>query len=226
MKGLLGTKVGMTQIFDADGNRIPVTVITVGGNVVVQKKSAAGKDGYAAIKIGYGDVHKHEKEGTEPRFRLSKPRVGVFTKAGIEAPRKHVQEIRMSEAEVDTYEVGQELTAQMFAAGEWVDVVGTSKGRGYTGVMKRHNFSGGKASHGVHEYFRHGGSIGCSAYPARVIKGKKMAGQHGNTRVTVQNLRVVAVRPDDNALLVKGAVPGPRGGLITIKSAVKKLHVG
>ena len=224
MKGLIGKKVGMTQVFDADGNRIPVTVIEVGGNVVVQKKSTTGKDGYSAIKLGYGDVHKHEKDGTEPRWRLSKPRVGVFTKAGIDAPRKHVAEVRVREEELDQYEVGQILGADLFATGEFVDVCGTSKGRGYTGVMKRHNFKGAKGSHGVHEYFRHGGSIGSSAYPSRVFPGKKMAGQHGNARVTVQNLRVIDILPEDNAILVRGAVPGPNGGIVTVKQAIKKIQ--
>jgi large subunit ribosomal protein L3 len=224
MKGLIGKKVGMTQIFDRDGNRVPVTVIEVGGNVVVQKKSAHGKDGYSAVKIGFGEVHKHEKDGEEPRWRLSKPRVGVFTQAGIDEPRKHLREFRVSEEALDDYEVGAELGADHFRAGEFVDVTGTSKGHGYTGVMKRHNFAGAKSSHGVHEYFRHGGAIGASAYPARVIKGKKMPGQHGATRATIQNLTVVDVLPEDQAILVKGAVPGPNGGIVTIQSAVKKIQ--
>lgn len=226
MKGLLGRKVGMTSIFDETGNKIPVTVIDVSSNVVVQKKSAAGKDGYSAVKIGFGLVHKHEKDGAEPRWRLTAPRVGVFAKAGIETPRSVTREIRITEPELDRYEVGQELGPDQFRAGELIDVTGTSKGRGFTGVMKRHNFAGGKASHGVHEYFRHGGSIGTSAWPARVWKGRKMAGQHGNARVTVQNLRIAAIRPDDQAILVRGAVPGPNGGVVLLRSAVKKLHAG
>ena len=224
MKGLIGKKVGMTQLFDADGNRIPVTVIEVGGNVVVQKKSESGKDGYAAVKLGFGKAHKHEKAGTTPRWRLSKPRAGVFTKAGIDTPRTEVREIRLREDDLDQYEVGQELGAELFAAGEWVDVTGTSKGRGFTGVMRRHNFRGGKAAHGVHEYFRHGGSIGASAYPSRVFPGKKMAGQSGNARVTIQNLRIVQILPEDGAILVRGAIPGPNGGFVTVKAAVKKIQ--
>lgn len=224
MKGLLGKKVGMTQVFDEDGNRIPVTVIEVGGNVVVQKKSEHGKDGYSAIKIGFGDVHKHEKEGEEPRWRLSQPRVGVFLAAGIEEPRKHLREFRIGEEDLDQYEVGQELGADLFSPGEFIDVTGTSKGRGYSGVMRRHNFAGAKASHGVHEYFRHGGAIGASAYPARVVKGKKMPGQYGATRATIQNLTVVDVLPEDNAILVKGAVPGPNGGIVALQSAIKKIQ--
>lgn len=226
MKGLLGKKVGMTSIFDETGNKIAVTVIDVSSNVVVQKKSANGKDGYSAIKIGFDLAHKHEKEGTDVRWRLVAPRVGVFTKAGIEHPRRTTREFRVEERELDRYEVGQELSTEQFKVGEFIDVTATSKGRGFSGVMRRHNFGGGKASHGVHEYFRHGGSIGMSAYPARVIKGKKMAGQHGNTTTTVQNLRIAAIRPDDHAILVRGAVPGPNGGTVLIRSAIKKIQAG
>ncbi|MBA2662598.1 MAG: 50S ribosomal protein L3 [Bradymonadaceae bacterium] len=221
-KGILARKVGMTQIFDELGNRISVTVVDVSGNVVIEKKSVHGKAGYSAVKLGFGDVHKHEKEGTEPIWRLAKPRVGVFLKAGIEAPRRHVIEIRLPESDLDQYEVGKELTAEFFSAGEWVDVVGTSKGSGFSGVMKRHNFRGAKASHGAHEVYRHGGSIGTSATPSRVMPGKKMAGQHGNARVTIQNLRIFRVLADDNALIIRGAIPGPNGGVVTIKTAVKK----
>lgn len=224
MKGLIGKKIGMTQFFEENGNVVPVTVIHVDGNVVVQKKSEAGKDGYNAVKIGYGKVHKHEKDGTEPKWRLNLPEVGVFTKAGISEPRRHVQEIRLRKKDLETFEVGQELGASLFKVGEFVDVVGTSKGRGFTGVMKRHNFAGMKASHGVHEFYRHGGSIGASAYPARVFAGTKMAGQYGNERVTVQNLKVAGILEDDGCILVRGAVPGPNGGIVTIKSAIKKLH--
>ena len=222
MKGLLGKKIGMTRIFTEEGEVVPVTVIDVSSNVVVQLKSEQGKDGYNAVKIGFGEVHVHEKEGEEPIFRLNRPEVGVFQKAGIEAPRRHVREIRLSAKEVAGYEVGQELGADTFFAGEFVDVTGTSKGRGYSGVMKRHNFAGTKASHGVHEYFRHGGSIGASAYPARVFPGQKMAGQYGNARTTIQNLRVFRVLPEQNLVLVKGSVPGPNGGVVMVRSAVKK----
>lgn len=225
MKGLLGKKVGMTQVFDDVGNVIPVTVVEVGGNVVVQKKTTEGKDGYNAIKLGFGDAHKHEKDGEEPRWRMSKPRAGVFLQAGIDTPRKHVREVRVTESELEGYEVGQQIGATTFAVGEFVDVSGTSKGRGFTGVMKRHNFHGAKATHGVHEFFRHGGSIGASAYPGRVFKGKKMAGQHGNTRATIQNLEVVRVMEEENALLIKGALPGPNGGIVEIRQAIKKIQV-
>lgn len=221
-KGLIGKKIGMTQMFNEEGIRTPVTVVEVSGNIVIQKKTEDGKDGYNAIKVGYGDVHQHIKEGTDPKWRLSKPCVGVFTKAGIDAPRKHVREFRVNPSELDSYEVGQVVGADAFRVGEYVDATGTSKGRGFTGVMKRHNFAGAKATHGVHEFFRHGGSIGQSAYPARVFPGKKMAGQHGNARVTIQNLRVHSVLPEEGLILVKGSIPGPNGGIVMIRSAVKK----
>ena len=221
-KGILGRKVGMTQLFTEDGDRIPVTVIDVTSAVVLQKKSAEGKDGYNAVKIGFGLAHKLEKEGEEAKWRLSKPEAGVFLKAGIDVPRRHIKEVRVDAEDLENYEVGQELTAETFFAGEFVDVTGTSKGRGFTGVMKRHNFRGTKASHGVHEFFRHGGSIGMSAYPARVLPGKKMAGQHGNAQVTVQNLSIHSVLPEENLILVRGSVPGPNGGVVMVRNAVKK----
>lgn len=221
-KGLLGRKVGMTRLFNETGDVVPVTIIDVSSNVVVRKKSESGKDGYAAVQLGFEEAHKLEKEGEAPQWRLSKPRVGVFQKTGIETPRRVLRELRVSEEELDGYEVGAELGADTFNSGEFVDVTGTSKGRGFTGVMKRHNFRGTKASHGVHEFFRHGGSIGMSAYPARVLPGKKMAGQHGNARVTIQNLRVHKVLGEDNLILVKGSVPGPNGGIVLVRSAIKK----
>lgn len=222
MKGLIGRKVGMTQMFDEEGNRHAITVVDVSSNVVVQKKTADSKDGYNAVKIGFGRVHQHVKEGAEPRWRLDSPRVGVFTKAGISEPRKHIREFRVEAAELESYEVGQELGADFFRNGDFIDVTGTSKGRGYTGVMKRHNFAGAKGSHGVHEFFRHGGSIGASAYPSRVFPGKKMAGQHGNARVTVQNLRVHSVLPEEGLVLIKGAIPGANGGVVLLRTAIKK----
>lgn len=223
-KGLIGKKVGMTQLFGPDGVRIPVTVIDVGGNVVIQKKSEHGKDGYAAVKLGYGSVKKLEKDGEEPRWRLAKPQVGMFAAAGIDEPRKHVREFRVEEADLDEYEIGQELGATHFQIGEFIDATGTSKGRGYSGVMRRHNFAGAKASHGVHEFFRHGGSIGMSADPSRVLPGMKMPGQYGNAITTIQNLQVVQVLEEDNAILVKGSVPGPNGGVVVLRTAVKKYH--
>jgi large subunit ribosomal protein L3 len=220
-KGLIGKKVGMTQLFGPDGNRIPVSVVDVGGNVVVQKKSKHGADGYTAVRLGYGDVKKLEKEGEEPKWRLSRPKVGVFTAAGIDRPRRYLREIRVDETDLDEYEVGQELGATLFDIGDYVDVTGTSKGRGFSGVMRRHNFSGAKATHGVHEYFRHGGSIGMSADPARVFPGQKMPGQYGNATATIQNLQIVQVLEEDEAVLVKGSIPGPNGGIVLLQTATK-----
>ncbi len=222
MKGLIGKKIGMTQVFDEAGNRVPVTVVDVSSNVVVQKKSAHGKDGYAALKLGFGKVKKLEKEGEEPKWRLAKPRVGVFKAAGIEEPRRHTREIRISESALDDYEVGQELGCELFELGDWVDVTGISKGRGFSGVMKRHNFAGFPATHGTHNFYRHGGAIGMSADPARVLRGMKMPGQFGNQRVTVQNLEIAGRMEEDDALLVKGGIPGAKNGIVVIRTAVKK----
>jgi len=192
-------------------------------NVVIQTKSAAGKDGYNAVKLGFGDARKAEKEGTEPRWRMNRARLGVFQHAGIEVPKLHLQEFRLQADELADYTVGQEVTASdLFRKGQFVDVVGTSKGSGFTGVMQRHNMAGAKASHGVHEAYRHGGSIGSSADPSRVFKGRRMPGQHGNTRVTVQSLQIIDVMPDKNLVLIKGGVPGCNGGLITLQQSVKK----
>jgi len=224
-KGLLGKKAGMTQVFDeSTDDRIPVTVVDVDSNVVVQVKSEEGPDGYAAVKLGFERAHKLEKEGEEPEWRLPEPEVGVFESAGIEVPRRHVRELRVTEDDLEEYEVGQELGADHFRKGEWVDVSGTSKGRGFTGVMKRHNFSGSPESHGTHEYYRHGGAIGQSADPGRVFPGLDMPGQSGNERVTIQNLRVVRVLPDEGALAIKGGIPGPKGGLVMVRTAAKKFH--
>ena len=225
MKGLLAKKIGMTHIFTEDGRRLPVTVLDASSNVVVQKKSTQGKDGYTAIKIGFEKAHKFTKagdEGAEPKWRLSRPLLGVFQKAGIEEPRRRMTEFRVTETELDEYNVGDELGANIFKVGQFVDVTGTSKGRGFTGVMKRHNFKGTRATHGTHEFFRHGGSIGASAWPARVFKNMKMPGQHGNARATVQNLHVVDIIEEDNIILVKGGVPGPNGGVVMIRTAVKR----
>ena len=222
-KGLLAKKIGMTQIFTEDGRRHPVTVLDVSSNVVVQKKSAAGKDGYTAVKLGFGLAHKFVKEGTDPRWRMTKPMLGVFQKANIETPRTHTAEFRTTEAELNTYEVGQELGAGQFRIGQFVDVTGTSKGRGFAGVMKRHNFKGSRSmTHGTHEFFRHGGSIGASADPARVFRGTKMPGHYGSARSTIQNVHIVDIIEEDNLILVKGGVPGPNGSLVMIRSAVKR----
>jgi len=227
---ILGRKIGMTQLFTEAGIRIPVTVVKVGPMVVVAKKTASSRDGYAAVKVGFEEATRQSKivnvEGEDEelvRWRgLSKGRVGVFTNAGIEVPRRIVREFRVSEQDLDRFNVGEVLDHTMFKEGEIVDVAGTSKGRGFTGVMKRHNFSGFKASHGVHESYRGGGSIGASAYPARVFRGKKMAGHHGNSRVTVQNLKLVKILEEDGLYLIKGGIPGHNNALVEIIPAVKK----
>ena len=223
MAGLIGRKVGMTQVFADDGKRIPVTVIDVSENVVLQKKTAESTDGYNAVKIGFEKAVRQEKAGMVRHRGVTMPNVGVFEKAGIETPYRHVREFRCSAEDLDDVEVGQEVNAaDAFRANQFVDVTGTSKGRGFTGVIKRHGFSMSRATHGTHEFFRHGGAIGQSAWPGKVHKGKKMPGQHGNKRVTTQNLKVIEVVPDDNLLLVQGAVPGANGSLVTVKHAVKR----
>ncbi len=209
--GILGRKVGMTQIFGPEGNRIPVTVVEAGPCTVVKLKSADGPDGYNAAVIGFGDIKdKH----------VNKPKRGMFAKAGVDA-KKHLRETRISSDEVEGLQVGMQLDCSLFAAGSLVDVVGTTKGRGFTGVIKRHNFHQPKMTHGTHEKFRHGGSLGQCTTPGRVYLGKKMAGRHGNTRVTVQNLMVVGIEPERNLLLIKGGVPGPNGRLVWVQPAVK-----
>ncbi len=221
-KMILGRKLGMTQIFEEDGRQIPVTVVQVGPMVVVAKKTGAGTDGYAAVKVGFEDATKQTK-GDDVRWRgLTKADVGVFAKAGIEVPKRIVREFRVFEKDLEKYEIGQELNHEMFAEGDVVDVSGISKGRGFTGVMKRHNFAGFKASHGVHESYRGGGSIGMSADPSRVHKGTKMPGQHGSARNTIQNLKIVRVDADDSLYLIKGAIPGPTGALVEVRPSVKR----
>jgi len=207
MKSVLGRKIGMTQIFTEDGTVIPVTVVEAGPMKVVQKKTVE-KDGYNAIQVGYGEVKEK---------RVNKPIKGHFTKANVEL-KKVLREIRVDD--VDQYEIGQELKADVFASGEKVDVIGTSKGKGYQGVIKRHNMHRGPMAHGS-KYHRGIGSMGASAYPGRIMKNKKMPGHMGHERVTVQNLEVVRVDAEKNFILLKGAVPGPKGGLITIKESVK-----
>src|SRR3989442_6226459 len=209
MIGLIGKKVGMSKVFAADGTRVPVTVIQVGPCTVVQKKTVQ-RDGYTALQLGFG-VRKPQ--------RATKPLLGHCKAAGA-GPFIVLREFLI--ADVDPYEIGSELTAaQVFQAGELVDVVGQTKGRGYTGVIKRHGMSGFPGSHGTHEYFRHGGSIGNRSYPGRIFKGKRMAGQYGNERVTTQSLEVIAVRPDEHILLVRGCVPGARHGVVVVRPATK-----
>jgi large subunit ribosomal protein L3 len=209
VRGLLGTKLGMTQVFDENNRIVPVTVVAAGPCVVTQVRSAA-VDGYAAVQIGYGAV--------DPR-RVNKPETGHFAKAGV-TPRRHIAELRTDD--VSGYTVGQELTAsEVFDAGNLVDVTGTSKGKGYAGVMKRHGFAGLGAGHGVQRKHRSPGSIGGCSTPGRVFKGMRMAGRMGNEKVTTQNLTIHAVDADKGLVLILGAVPGPKNGVVLIRSAVK-----
>jgi large subunit ribosomal protein L3 len=209
VKGLLGTKLGMTQVWDENNKLVPVTVIEIAPNVVTQLRTVE-KDGYEAVQIAAGAI--------DPR-KVNQPASGHFKAAGV-TPRRHLAEVRTADAA--SYELGQELTADgTFEAGQLVDVVGTSKGKGFAGVMKRHNFKGVSASHGSHRNHRKPGSIGASSTPSRVFKGMRMAGRMGGERVTVLNLRVHAVDAEKGLLLVKGAVPGARGRLVFVRNAVK-----
>jgi large subunit ribosomal protein L3 len=206
LKGVLGEKLGMTQVWD-DANRVvPVTVVKAGPCVVTQVRTP-DTDGYSAVQIAYGAAR-----------RTTKPLAGHFDKAGV-TPRRHVVELRTDDA--SEYTLGLEIAADVFEAGQTVDVVGTSKGKGFAGVMKRHGFSGLRASHGVQRKHRSPGSIGGCATPGRVFKGQRMAGRMGGVRVTAQNVTVHAVDSDQGLILLKGAVPGPRGGLVLVKTAAK-----
>jgi large subunit ribosomal protein L3 len=211
-QGVLGEKLGMTQVFDANNRIIPVTVVKAGPCVVTQIRTPE-KDGYSAVQIAYGAI--------DPR-KVSKPEAGHFAKAGV-PPRRYLVEIRTDDAA--SYTVGQELTADVFTPAEGsvlrVDVVGTSKGKGYAGVMKRHNFKGLGAGHGVQRKHRSPGSIGACATPARVFKGTRMAGRMGHVRTTTLNLTVHAIDAEKGLLLIKGAVPGPTGGMVLVRTAVK-----
>ena len=206
-KGLIGKKLGMTQLFDANGNVVPVTVIEAGPCVVAQKKTVEN-DGYDAIQVGYGDLKASKVNG---------PMKGHFAKNDV-APKKVLREFRLDDCAA--VNVGAVLKADIFAEGDSVDVRGTSKGKGYAGVIKRWNFSRLKESHGTGPVHRHGGSLGVID-PARVFKGKKMAGHLGNERVTVQNLKVVKIDAENNIIAVKGAVPGPKGGIVVLFDSVK-----
>ena len=207
-KGLIGKKIGMTQIFDENGNMVPVTVIEAGPCVVVQKKTTEN-DGYEAVQVGYGDVKAN---------KVTKPMGGHFKKADV-APKKVLKEFRL--ADTSAVNVGDILKADIFAAGEYVDVVGKSKGKGTAGVIKRWNFARLRESHGTGPVARHGGSLGVID-PARIFKRKKMAGHLGSERVTVQNLSVVKVDVENNLIAIKGSVPGPKGGIVVIADSVKK----
>jgi large subunit ribosomal protein L3 len=207
VKGILGAKLGMTQLWD--NNRVvPVTVVQAGPCVVTQVRTA-DTDGYTAVQLAYGAI--------DPR-KVNKPKSGHFAKSGA-APRRHMVELRTTDA--TDYELGQEVTVEAFAPGAAIDVTGRTKGKGFAGVMKRHGFHGLRASHGVERKHRSPGSIGACATPGRVFKGVKMAGRMGGVRFTVQNLTVQAVDTENNLLLVKGAIPGPKGALVLVRTAAK-----
>lgn len=208
VKGVLGEKLGMTQVWDENNRVVPVTVIKAGPCVVTQVRTP-DTDGYSAIQLGFGAI--------DPR-KVNKPDAGHFTKAGV-TPRRYVAELRTEDA--TEYTVGQELGADTFAAGDVIDVTGNSKGKGFAGVMKRHGFAGVSASHGAHRNHRKPGSIGGASTPGRVFKGLRMAGRMGNERVTTQGLTIHAVDADRGLILIKGAVPGPKGGLIMLRSTAK-----
>ncbi|MER5641724.1 50S ribosomal protein L3 [Kitasatospora sp. NPDC002227] len=211
IKGILGEKLGMTQVWDENNRIVPVTVVKAGPNVVTQVHTADSDAGYDAVQIGFGEI--------DPR-KVNKPLAGHFAKAGV-TPRRHLVELRTSDA--SEYTLGQEITAELFEAGVKVDVTGTSKGKGFAGVMKRHNFRGLGAGHGVQRKHRSPGSIGGCATPGRVFKGMKMAGRMGHERVTTQNLTIHAVDAEKGLLLIKGAIPGPNGGLVLVRTAAKGL---
>ncbi|WP_017538022.1 MULTISPECIES: 50S ribosomal protein L3 [Nocardiopsis] len=208
IKGVLGEKLGMTQVFDDSGKIVPVTVLKAGPCVVTRVRTPE-TDGYTAVQLGYGKVN--------PR-KVNKP-LGDYLRKHDLTPRRHYVEVRTSDA--TEYTLGQELTAEDFETGQLVDVTGRSKGKGFAGVMKRHGFRGLKASHGAHKVHRSPGSIGGCATPGRVFKGMRMAGRMGNARTTVQNLKVQAVDAEKGLILVKGAVPGPNGGLVLVRTAAK-----
>ena len=208
VKGVLGEKLGMTQVWDAENRLVPVTVIQAGPCVVTQVRNVE-TDGYDAVQIAYGAI--------DPR-KVNQPTSGHFAKAGA-TPRRHLIELRTADAA--EYTLGQEVTVELFENGQAIDVTGTTKGKGFAGVMKRHGFAGVSASHGAHRNHRKPGSIGGCATPGRVFKGMRMAGRMGGVRQTTQNLTIHAVDADKGLLLVKGAVPGPRGGVVLVRSAVK-----
>ncbi len=209
--GLMGRKLGMSQLFDDHDNVVPVTVVQADPNVIMQIKTPE-TDGYWSLKLGFGEIKP---------ARVNRPDTGQFKTAGC-PPRRFVRELRLDQEPGEDLAVGKEITVDVFSSGDKVDVVGTSKGRGFAGVMKRHNFKGALDGHGTHEFFRHGGAIGMNMTPGHTIKGMKMAGQMGNVRVTTQNLTVVRVDPEKNLLFIRGAVPGARQGLVFVRHAVKK----
>lgn len=210
--GLLGRKLGMTQTYNEKGTWLALTVVEVGPCVVLDMMNQQ-RNGYSALQIAFEEQKAH---------RVSRPVAGQFAKAST-TPKRFIREIRLSPEELEQFQIGQSIdAAHVFQAGDIVDVAGTSRGKGFQGVMKRYHFSGFRATHGTHEYFRHGGSIGCRLTPGRVYKGRKMPGQMGNRTVTVQNLRIHRVLPDRNAVLIHGAVPGAPGALLTVRLGAKR----
>ena len=208
--GLLGKKIGMTQVFNPDGTRYAVTALEVGPCTVVQKRTIE-KDGYVALQLGFEE--KAER-------KVSRPELGHFNKAKI-TPKRHLKEFRVTEETAAKYEEGQVITTDIFKMGQRIDVVGTSKGKGFAGVMKTYGYRGGKATHGVHEAYRHGGSLGQCMTPGRVMKGKRMAGHHTAKQITVQGLEIVRIFSADNMIFVKGPLPGSRNGIVQLRPAVK-----
>jgi large subunit ribosomal protein L3 len=213
--GMVGRKVGMTQIFHEEGDVLPVTVIEAEPNTVVVVKTADGPDGYTAVQLGFGE---------QKPSRVNRPESGHLAAAGITPPPRVLQEIRLEPESLGLYPKGGHVAlADLFHEGDLVDITGTSKGRGFSGVMKRHHFKGFESSHGAHEFFRHGGSIGTRLTPGMVFKGMKMPGQQGARRTTVQNIRVVRVDGEKHLIYVLGSVPGPTGGTVQIRRAVRAI---
>lgn len=215
--GVIAKKLGMTQLFDEKGNRVPVTVLSIEGNTVTAHRTKE-RDGYTAIQIGFAD----QKPG-----RMTKADLGRFKQSGC-APKRHVKEFRVDESALEKFPVGQPVDPALFEDGAFVDVTGISKGKGFQGVFKRYHMGGKPASHGTHEVFRHGGSIGCRLTPGRVVPGKQMPGHMGSERKTEQNLRIARVMPDKGVLLVRGPVPGAPQGIVTVrlahKAAIRRGH--
>jgi large subunit ribosomal protein L3 len=209
LKGIIGRKLGMTQVFGEGGNVVPITVVEAGPCAIVQIKTKE-KEGYNALQLGFSKKKPH---------RVNRPRAGHFQKSGT-GPYYVLKEFHVDE--IGEYTVGQEITLKNFRVGDFIDVIGTSKGRGFSGVIKRHGFKGFPAGHGTHEYFRHGGSVGSSATPSRTFKGIKMPGHFGNSQVTVQNLTIADIKLEQNLLLIKGAVPGATNSIVIIKEAKKR----
>jgi large subunit ribosomal protein L3 len=214
--GLVGRKIGMTQLFQDDGTVVPVTVVEAGPNTVIQVKSAGGTDGYNAVQLGFG---------ARKESRVNRGELGHYKAAGVSAPPRFVREIRVPEKTASGYQRGQTLgVGDVFQVGNLVDIIGTSKGRGFAGVMKKYHFAGFERSHGTHEYFRHGGSVGTRLTPGMTLAGKRMPGHMGNVRVTVQNMEIVRIDAEKNLLFIRGGVPGPNGAFLTVRKAVRTAH--